>query len=357
MAETVPLDAPWQAPNAATWDWHDGRDVGGAEHPDHRRRSPCSRLPSRPSSPSSRATSRCSTSSSTSTPPASVNALIANAGAGRRPGLSGCPAARRESRSRWPSSSADSACCSGSPVRRISQKRRARVTVHADDVTVSAKRVIVAIPPHAGGQDRLRRRRARAARPADPAGADGLADQDDRASTTRRSGATQGLNGQANSDQGPVKVTFDASPASGTPGVLLGFIDGDDARAALRPAGAGRAERGAPVLRQRYFGAAGGAARGPTSTRSGPSEIYTGGCPVGVMPAGRADRVRAGAASPGRADPLGGHRDRHGVDRLHGRRGAARASARRPRCWRASPTRYRCRPFAKPPSSCSAPTG
>jgi len=37
----------------------------------------------------------------------------------------------------------------------------------------------------------------------------------------------QGLNGQVTSDQGPVKVMFDASPAA----VLLGFIDGDDARA------------------------------------------------------------------------------------------------------------------------------
>ena len=42
----------------------------------------------------------------------------------------------------------------------------------------------------------------------------------------------QGLNGQVDErPPGPVTVMFDASPASGTPGVLLGFIDGDDARA------------------------------------------------------------------------------------------------------------------------------
>src|SRR6185437_14847038 len=34
-----------------------------------------------------------------------------------------------------------------------------------------------------------------------------------------------GLNGQAASDRGPVKVTFDNSPPSGTPGVLMGFIE------------------------------------------------------------------------------------------------------------------------------------
>lgn len=39
-----------------------------------------------------------------------------------------------------------------------------------------------------------------------------------------------GLNGQAASDTGPVKVTFDNSPPSGTPGVLMGFLEGDEAR-------------------------------------------------------------------------------------------------------------------------------
>jgi monoamine oxidase len=39
-----------------------------------------------------------------------------------------------------------------------------------------------------------------------------------------------GLNGQAASDRGPVKVTFDNSPPSGTPGVLMGFIEAGDGR-------------------------------------------------------------------------------------------------------------------------------
>jgi monoamine oxidase len=39
-----------------------------------------------------------------------------------------------------------------------------------------------------------------------------------------------GLNGQAVSDTGPVKVTFDNSPPSGTPGVLMGFLEGKEAR-------------------------------------------------------------------------------------------------------------------------------
>ena len=41
---------------------------------------------------------------------------------------------------------------------------------------------------------------------------------------------TQGLNGYANSDRPPVSVTFDNSPPDGKPGVLLGFVEGADAR-------------------------------------------------------------------------------------------------------------------------------
>src|SRR5699024_10316011 len=44
----------------------------------------------------------------------------------------------------------------------------------------------------------------------------------------------EGLNGQAASDRGPVKVTFDVSPPGGEVGVLLGFIEGGDARRWVR---------------------------------------------------------------------------------------------------------------------------
>ena len=62
-----------------------------------------------------------------------------------------------------------------------------------------------------------------------------------------------GLNGQAVSDTGPVKITFDNSPPSGGPGVLLGFLEGREARLwAQRPAD----ERRQAVLGcfTRYFG-------------------------------------------------------------------------------------------------------
>jgi monoamine oxidase len=63
----------------------------------------------------------------------------------------------------------------------------------------------------------------------------------------------EGLNGQAASDRGPVKVTFDNSPPSGTPGVLMGFLEAGDGRAMARVS---EKERRDAVLGcfARYFG-------------------------------------------------------------------------------------------------------
>jgi monoamine oxidase len=65
------------------------------------------------------------------------------------------------------------------------------------------------------------------------------------------------LNGQAASDTGPVKVTFDTSPPSGRPGVLMGFLEGKDARTWARRS---QAERRDAVIGCfiRYFGEAAG---------------------------------------------------------------------------------------------------
>jgi len=62
-----------------------------------------------------------------------------------------------------------------------------------------------------------------------------------------------GLTGQAASDVGPVKVTFDNSPPSGTPGVLMGFMEANDGRVWSRRT---EPERRVAALRcfERYFG-------------------------------------------------------------------------------------------------------
>jgi monoamine oxidase len=63
----------------------------------------------------------------------------------------------------------------------------------------------------------------------------------------------EGLSGAATSDSGPIRITYDNSPPSGTPGVLVGFMEGDDSR---RLYGAGRSSRRAAALAslERYFG-------------------------------------------------------------------------------------------------------
>jgi monoamine oxidase len=43
-----------------------------------------------------------------------------------------------------------------------------------------------------------------------------------------------GLTGQATGDRGPVKVAYDNSPPSGSPGVLLAFLEGAHARTLAR---------------------------------------------------------------------------------------------------------------------------
>jgi monoamine oxidase len=62
-----------------------------------------------------------------------------------------------------------------------------------------------------------------------------------------------GLNGQAASDTGPVKVTFDNSPPSGSPGVLMGFIEGKEARTWARRSPEERQEAVTGCF-VRYFG-------------------------------------------------------------------------------------------------------
>ena len=168
------------------------------------------------------------------------------------------------------------------PVRRISQGG-ASIYVYADKATVRAQRVIVAIPPHLAGKIDYE--------PGLTAMRTQLTQRIPIGSLIKTIAVydtpfwrAQGLNGQVTSDQGPVKVMFDASPASGTPGVLLGFIDGDDARALDD---ASDADRASAALKSyvRYFGQQAGTPRAYLD-QVWARELYTGGCPVGLTPPG-----------------------------------------------------------------------
>jgi monoamine oxidase len=94
----------------------------------------------------------------------------------------------------------------------------------------------------------------------------------------------QGLSGMATSNTGPVKLTFDNTPASGSPGVLLGFMEGTDGR---RYSQASKADRREAVLGsfERYFGAE---ARNATAylDKVWAADIWSRGCYVGYMPPG-----------------------------------------------------------------------
>ncbi|HEV7535937.1 MAG TPA: FAD-dependent oxidoreductase [Acidimicrobiia bacterium] len=168
------------------------------------------------------------------------------------------------------------------PVRRISQGPKS-VYVYADKATVKAQQVVVAIPPHLAGRI--------AYEPGLPAVRDQLTQRMPIGSLIKTIAVydtpfwrAQGLNGQVTSDTGPVTVMFDASPAGGTPGVLLGFIDGDDARALSDQSDAARATAALKSYAT-YFGAQ---AANPRTyfDQVWDKEIYTGGCPVGLMPPG-----------------------------------------------------------------------
>jgi len=123
----------------------------------------------------------------------------------------------------------------GAPVRRI-QHGEDGVVVHADGpggepgaLTVQARRAIVAIPPTLAGRV--------AYDPPLPARRDQLTQRMPQGTVIKTMAIyerpfwrEEGLSGQATSDTGPARVVFDNSPPDGSPGVLLGFLEGRLAR-------------------------------------------------------------------------------------------------------------------------------
>ncbi|HUP91341.1 MAG TPA: flavin monoamine oxidase family protein [Solimonas sp.] len=168
------------------------------------------------------------------------------------------------------------------PVTRIEQDD-AGVTVRGEGFNVRARRVIVAVPP------------ALCARIRYAPALDGLRDQ----LTQRMPMGTvikvqcvyptpfwrdAGLAGQATSDTGPVKVTFDNSPPDGHVGVMMGFIEGSDGRLALRQT-VDQRRAGTIESFVRYFGEG---ARTPLEyiEQSWSEEEWSRGCYAGFMPPG-----------------------------------------------------------------------
>ena len=126
----------------------------------------------------------------------------------------------------------------GSPVRRI-VTRRGVVTVTSDRVIVKAKRAIVAIPPVLAGRIEFV--------PGLPAARDGLSQRLPQGTLIKVAAVydrpfwrEQGLTGTGLTLRGPVNAIFDDSPQDGSPGVLFGFVGGDEARSFTRLSAAER---------------------------------------------------------------------------------------------------------------------
>ncbi|MDX6642072.1 MAG: monoamine oxidase [Solirubrobacteraceae bacterium] len=114
------------------------------------------------------------------------------------------------------------------PVREIAHSEGA-VSVRADGVTATGTRAIVAVPPTLAGRI--------AYDPPLPGDRDQLTQRMPQGAVIkcvavyeRPFWRERGLTGQATSDAGPVRVTFDNSPPDGLPGALVGFLEGRFAR-------------------------------------------------------------------------------------------------------------------------------
>jgi monoamine oxidase len=171
----------------------------------------------------------------------------------------------------------------GAPARRITQAADG-VRVDCDGGMVArGKQVIVAMAPSLAGRIEYE--------PALPALRDQLTQRVPNGSVIKCEAVYDkpfwrdaGLTGQAVSDASPVRITFDNTPPDGSPGVLLGFIEGSAARE-YGPKSA--SERRTAVLNNfaTYFG---DKALHPTAyyEKNWSTEEYTRGGYTGFMPPG-----------------------------------------------------------------------
>ena len=169
------------------------------------------------------------------------------------------------------------------PVRRIAQARGG-VTITADRIgTVKARQVIVTAPPAVTAFIDYD--------PVLPTARAQLLQRFPQGNAIKCMAVydepfwrADGLAGQVTGDADPVRITFDNSPPDGSPGVMLGFIEGHAARMwSRRPAAARRAA----VLKNfaDYFGPRAASPREYVEM-DWSAERWTGGCYTGFTPPG-----------------------------------------------------------------------
>lgn len=117
----------------------------------------------------------------------------------------------------------------GAPVARIAQDHAGVTVTTRDGTRYAAREVVVAVPPTLSGRFDYD--------PVLPPWRDQLTQRVPAGTVIKCFAAyprpfwrEQGLNGQAISEHGPVKITFDVSPPGAEVGILLGFVEGGEAR-------------------------------------------------------------------------------------------------------------------------------
>lgn len=140
----------------------------------------------------------------------------------------------------------------GAPVREIAQDGHGVTVTTRDGGTVTGRRAVVTLPPTLAGRLDYD--------PVLPGWRDQLTQKVPAGSVLKLYAVypepfwrAEGLNGQAGSDVGPVKVTFDNTPPGYDRGILMGFIEGDDGRRWSRRSPAERKAAFVACL-VRYFG-------------------------------------------------------------------------------------------------------
>ena len=166
------------------------------------------------------------------------------------------------------------------PVRRIAQSG-GNVVVTSDATTVTAQRVIVAIPPTLAGRIDYE--------PTLPPMRDQLTQRAPQGTLMKFEAVystpfwrSAGYSGQVVSEQGPIKATFDTSPQDGSLGIMMGFIGGAQARYWMQQS-ASDLQSACLLQYATWFGSQ---ALTPQSvvTFNWASEQWNRGCPVAVLP-------------------------------------------------------------------------
>ncbi|MFL5824498.1 MAG: flavin monoamine oxidase family protein [Solirubrobacteraceae bacterium] len=167
-------------------------------------------------------------------------------------------------------------------VHRIAQDRTG-VSVHSEQGTWRARRVVVAVAPMLAGRIDYD--------PPLPANRDGLTQHVPQGSVIKYEAVyprpfwrDHGLSGYTNSDRPPIHFTYDNSPPSGRPGVLLGFVVGDEARRV----GTRSAQDRRRMVLDAFVRLFGHRAARPTELieHNWSEEVWTRGCYAGYMPPG-----------------------------------------------------------------------